>query len=91
MRPTFPADQSAGRVWAADTNGANGYTWGGYPAMTDFHIIPTNQDFYVVGSVNANAIFKVSRLYFASSGMFRQFFIERDKGPIHPDGRRCPT
>ena len=27
----------------------------------------------------------------ASSGMFRQFFIERDKGPIHPDGRRCPT
>src|ERR1017187_1092329 len=23
----------------------------------------------------------------ASSGMFRQFFIERDKGPIHPDGR----
>ena len=26
----------------------------------------------------------------ASSGMFRQFFIERDKGPIHPDGRRCP-
>ena len=27
----------------------------------------------------------------ASSGMFRQFFIERDKGPIHPNGRRCPT
>jgi alpha-tubulin suppressor-like RCC1 family protein len=27
----------------------------------------------------------------ASSGMFRQFFIERDKGPIHPDGRRCRT
>jgi hypothetical protein len=31
------------------------------------------------------------RLFMASSGMFRQFFIERDKGPIHPDGRRCPT
>jgi len=61
MRPTFPADQSAGRVWAADTNGTNGYSWG---VFTDFHIIPTNQDFYVVGSVNANAIFKVSRLYF---------------------------
>jgi hypothetical protein len=29
--------------------------------------------------------------YIASSGMVRQFFIERDKGPIHPDGRRCPT
>jgi hypothetical protein len=29
-------------------------------------------------------------LEYASSGMFRQFFIERDKGPIHPDGRRCP-
>src|ERR1035437_1746352 len=28
--------------------------------------------------------------FYASSGMFRQFFIERDKGPIHPDGRRCP-
>jgi|SRR5208282_2162844 len=29
--------------------------------------------------------------FYASSGMFRQFFIERDKGPIHPDGRRCLT
>jgi hypothetical protein len=27
----------------------------------------------------------------ASSGMLRGFFIERDKGPIHPNGRRCPT
>ena len=27
----------------------------------------------------------------ASSGMLRRFFIERDKGPIHPNGRRCRT
>ena len=33
---------------------------------------------------------KAVRKLLASSGMFRQFFIERDKGPIHPDGRRCP-
>jgi hypothetical protein len=30
------------------------------------------------------------RQIYASSGMFRQFFIERDKGPIHRGGRRCP-
>jgi hypothetical protein len=29
--------------------------------------------------------------YFASSGMFWGFFIERDKGPIHPGGKRCPS
>jgi hypothetical protein len=55
------ADQSAPVVWAADTNGTNGYYWG---AVTDFHIIPTNQDFYLPGSAGVNVLFKVSRLYF---------------------------
>jgi hypothetical protein len=56
------ADQNQATVWAADTNGATGYSWG--YQYTDFHIIPTNQDFYLAGSVYVNALFKVSRLYF---------------------------
>jgi site-specific recombinase XerD len=28
--------------------------------------------------------------FFASSRMFWGFFIERDKGPIHRGGKRCP-
>jgi|ERR1035437_168590 hypothetical protein len=39
----------------------------------------------------ANIGHEFGHAFLASSGMFRQFFIERDKGPIHPDGRRCPT
>jgi hypothetical protein len=62
------ADQTAGLVWAADTNGATPYSWGSF---TDFHIVPTNQDFYLPGSYGSvstggavDALFKVSRLYF---------------------------
>jgi hypothetical protein len=62
------ADQDEGTVWAADTNGTTGYSWG---VFTDFHIIPTNQDFYLPGSYGrvstggaVDALFKVSRLYF---------------------------
>ncbi len=45
----------------------------------------------MVGGLTGRLTAGANALFCASSGMFRQFFIERDKGPIHPNGRRCPT
>ena len=45
----------------------------------------------MVGGLTGCHTAGANALFCASSGMFRQFFIERDKGPIHPNGRRCPT
>jgi hypothetical protein len=45
---------------------------------------------YITG-MRAAALFLMKEYNSASSGMLRRFFIERDKGPIHPNGRRCRT
>jgi hypothetical protein len=55
-------------VWAADSQSTTNFLSGW--AVTDFHIIPTNQDFYLPGSYGiepitgkVDTLFKVSRLY----------------------------
>src|ERR1035437_1060496 len=79
---------NAGVLWTLS------YEWQFYLALPFMSWFATGKRFFPFAGVLLALCwawpeyFRVT--FLASSGMFRQFFIERDKGPIRLDGRRCP-